>query len=594
MTVAVPAGLATAAAAAAADLQPGKHNNSRKRQAADAEGFTPCRKLLCSALSDTHLLLVAAGDVSNVAFYAVLDSKFGCCLSSGPVGLQQPVPDNGRSSLQLLALPHGSGAQAALLVGSTVFLLHLKLPRADLAGLISRIAVSYSDTSSDQQQTAPPASAAVAPAVSHQSLLTAQQQLNLVDLAAALGDPDSQNDDPAAASSQQHGSCVLREVSVSTAASQLSGQSAADVSLAAAARDLSVVLSKQPIPAADLKQVSQELCAALQQQQQQILCSSGQQSAGRKGRHTQQQAQQHRTAAALWNSTSSSSLLLSQQLLAKGLAALAEAQEWAVLQQLHQQQPLQSLMACPRLLQSLAAAQQYQLLRQVVLAAQDIPVESLVLAMQLVLLQTGEVGPQAVEGDRIRQAAAGVVATAEGAVASGDVAAASAAIGVAHRAAAAVDGFTTRELLLHVLLVQAVDGVEATAALRELSTPAVLQLLKYLTKWVVKYSRQPLSGNQWQVMDPLLLAPSWSQTLDWLTVLLDATFTRLSMLPAAVQLLTQLQHLLQQEVGATSKLVSLKGAGDHLAMGAPLPAAAEAASSEYTLELLDLRVARRH
>jgi hypothetical protein len=40
--------------------------------------------------------------------------------------------------------------------------------------------------------------------------------------------------------------------------------------------------------------------------------------------------------------------------------------------------------------------------------------------------------------------------------------------------------------------------------------------------------------------------------------------------------------------------VALKGMAEHLAAGAPLPAAAEAASSEYTLELLDLRVAPQH
>eukprot|EP00775_Hariotina_reticulata_P007925 gene7925-8121_t len=268
------------------------------------------------------LLRTPAGSSGHIAGLSVSPA--------GHITLQQSILGSGSSSSQLLALPDKSGAQAALLVGSNVFLLHLKLPRGDLAGLISQVAVSHGETGSHQQQEGPPAGADVA-AVPKQSLLTTQQQLNLVGLAAALG----------------------------------------------------------------------------------------------------------------------------------------------------------------------------------------------------------------------------------------------------------TDG-------------GAVDGVEATAALRDLPTPAVLGLLKYLAKWVTKYSRQSLTGSQVQILDPLLSAPSWSQTLDWLTMLLDATFTRLAMHPAAVQVLTQLQHLLQQEVGATSKLVSLKGAGDHLAMGAPLPAAAEAASSAYTLELLDLRVVRRH
>ncbi|WIA09175.1 hypothetical protein OEZ85_008586 [Tetradesmus obliquus] len=74
---------------------------------------------------------------------------------------------------------------------------------------------------------------------------------------------------------------------------------------------------------------------------------------------------------------------------------------------------------------------------------------------------------------------------------------------------------------------------------------------------------------------------------------MDAHLTRLAMLPAAAALLRQMQAALQPELGATSRLGRMKGVVEHMAAGGALPAAAEAANSAYTLELLDLRLAGR-
>jgi hypothetical protein len=182
------------------------------------------------------------------------------------------------------------------------------------------------------------------------------------------------------------------------------------------------------------------------------------------------------------------------------------------------------------------------------------------------------------------------VQQAEAAAAAGHADAAEQLVKAARHAAVAVDGFTSRELLLHALLAVQVDGVEAQAALRVLPTAAVLRLLRYMVKWLHKYGRNNLTAPS---TDPLLLTPSEPQLMEWCKLLLDAQLTKLMMMPAAAPLLQQLQQLLRSQAASTSKLLALKGVTDTWATGAPLPAAAVAANSQYVLELLDLRVKPR-
>jgi hypothetical protein len=291
---------------------------------------------------------------------------------------------------------------------------------------------------------------------------------------------------------------------------------------------------------------------------------------------------------------------VSQQLLAQALSALAEAQQWSLLERLHSLAPLQSLAACADVLPALVAAQQYSSMRSVLLAAQDIPADSVVKSLLQILQppqqqqQPGQAGAaadsneaQQAAAQQVRAAAEAVVQQAEAAAAAGQSEAAAQLVKAARHAATAVDGFTSRELLLHVLLAVQVDSVEAQAALRALPAAAVLRLLRYLVKWLHKFGRNDLSGPS---SDPLLLTPSASQVMEWCKLLLDAQLTKLMMTPVAAPLLQQLQQLLRAEVSATSKLAALKGVTDTWAMGAPLPAAAAAANSQYVLELLDLRV----
>jgi hypothetical protein len=497
-----------------------------------------------AALSEQHVLLVAVHSEagSTRVKYALLDSSYGSCLSSG-VFTAGSGSISGR--LQLLPLPQHPFAPVALLVAGSVWLLPLQLPKADLAGLVASLGIGSTQAH---------AAAAAAAPEGAQLLLTSRQQLNLAALAAAVSNGST--------GSRQHGPSILQQL-------QQAQQPAAVASnaVSAAVQQVQAVLDRQQRPAEQLQGAVSQLCTALQQQAGQAAVS----------------------------------VLVSQQLLAQALSALAEAQEWSLLERLHSLAPLQSLAACADVLPALVAAQQYSSMRSVLLAAQDIPADSVVKSLLHILQppqqqqqQPGQAGAaagsteaQQAAAQQVRAAAEAVVQQAEAAAAAGHSEAAAQLVKAARHAATAVDGFTSRELLLHVLLAVQVDSVEAQAALKALPAAAVLRLLRYLVKWLHKFGRNDLSGPS---SDRLLLTPSASQVVEWCKLLLDAQLTKLMMTPVAAPLLQQLQQLLRAEVTATSKLAALKGVTDTWAMGAPLPAAAVAANSQYVLELLDLRV----
>jgi chemotaxis protein histidine kinase CheA len=499
-----------------------------------------------AALSDQHVLLVAVSSdaAGTKVHYALLDSTYGTCLSTGSFTVGSGSL-SGR--LQLLPLSQHPFAPVALLVAGSVWLLPLQLPKANLAGLVANLGLGSAQAHA--------AAAAAAPEGTQLSL-TARHQLNLSAIAAAVSTRGS----PAGV--QQQGPCVLQQLKAPAPAASAA---AAGSAVTAAVQQVQQVLDKQKQPAQELESAVTQLCESLQQQQQQ---------------------------------EGPTSVLVSQQLLARALTALCEAQQWSLLERLHSLAPLQSLAACADLVPSLAAAQQYSSMRAVLLSAQEVPAEAVVRAVQQVLQQQaaqqqGAEGPseaQQASGQQIRAAAEAVVQQAEAAAAAGHADAAEQLVKAARHAAVAVDGFTSRELLLHVLLAVQVDGVEAQAALRVLPTAAVLRLLRYMVKWLHKYGRNNLTAPS---TDPLLLTPAEPQLIEWCKLLLDAQLTKLMMMPAAAPLLQQLQHLLRSQAAATSKLLALKGVTDTWATGAPLPAAAVAANSQYVLELLDLRVKPR-
>jgi hypothetical protein len=326
--------------------------------------------LCCAvALSDTHvLLLTPPANAGEPASAVVLDARYGSCLASLPLQLPGGTAGNDAAgTVQLLPLPPGAGATAALLAAGGVYLLHIPLPRADLAGLIGRLGLHAAD----------------APGAPGGTAVTCGQQVDLGALAAAVvaGGGGSSSGGGGGGAAVAVLDCQLLPVPTGTPGVRPLPPGASAVR--AAAEALAAVLAVQPPALEQLKSCVQELCTALQQQQQQHRKQqpslAGSAAAGvqqqsltpgsRKSRQqqaaaqaatqangddgvtgvaAQQQQQQHALLPL-------SGLQLSQHLLARALGALADAKAWPLLEQLHALQPLQSLGPCPGLLPALAA-----------------------------------------------------------------------------------------------------------------------------------------------------------------------------------------------------------------------------------------------
>lgn len=73
-------------------------------------------------------------------------------------------------------------------------------------------------------------------------------------------------------------------------------------------------------------------------------------------------------------------------------------------------------------------------------------------------------------------------------------------------------------------------------------------------------------------------------------MVIDAHLTRLLMARTPLPALEQLEATLGAAVEGARRLALLKGALEHVAARAPLPAAHMAVATQYTAEVLDLRV----
>lgn len=85
------------------------------------------------------------------------------------------------------------------------------------------------------------------------------------------------------------------------------------------------------------------------------------------------------------------------------------------------------------------------------------------------------------------------------------------ALALAQCAAAAVDGWSYRETLLHPLAAMPLDSVRLQGALRGLSGDEVEALLAYLCKWVAKYGRSVGELAATAVLPQELLFPTQAQ-----------------------------------------------------------------------------------
>ncbi|MEW5309770.1 MAG: hypothetical protein WDW38_001630 [Sanguina aurantia] len=568
-------------------LRPHSVGKKRKEQSAAA---TPAAKptpgsaptFLCCAVDASQLLVldlsVAASEGSN---YALVDTQFGCPLSSGQLPsvsdalqsqrniLHTSSPASTATPSHSLTLQQGSStpdrAQILLQLGGVVLQLDVPVGRADLMSMIGRLSTASLQAASAKAKS-PLAAQNVFLQVNLTPVLAACATAAGSSSAAPSAASDPAPDDSAAAqrAAEDDGCDVLHTVQDGLLhASQPHSK----------AVELLLQMRQVPLPPTPAELLEKVL----------LLFT-------RSGTHP---------AAAL-----NMAPALTTQLLSAFLTTAVEAEAWPQLTSLMQVlRPEEGgaktlrlrLPTCPGLLPALAAAGRYELLQLAAAQLVEVSSSDLVSALATLLSPAGATIVQLRKANyqRLRGQASKVL---DKAAAPGPSEHQELDIVNARAAAAAIDGFTASEVTLHALVALHVDGIEAQAAARAcLSNAQVDAFLSYLSKWVDKYTdamcdAAPAFGTQPHLLPEALLFPRFTQVLDWVKAIVDGHLARLLMTRSPLPHINKLQSTLSLQVKCTEQLSLLRGVMDHMMARAPLPRAHVAAAQQYTVEVLDLSI----
>lgn len=166
-------------------------------------------------------------------------------------------------------------------------------------------------------------------------------------------------------------------------------------------------------------------------------------------------------------------------------------------------------------------------------------------------------------------------------------------LGAAVAFAAAVDGFIGWEVCLHDLVSAGQDEAVIAAVLRELDTVETMRLLRYLHKWLDRYSRKlahiPFPPSCKGLPHKV---PSLGQVLQWTSALFDVQYTRVVMTSDFFPELSALRALIEPLVAVGAKFSPLAGLIEHIRANGPLPVRKRDTNrdgaSDYVIEFLDL------
>ncbi|GLC35957.1 hypothetical protein PLESTB_000523300 [Pleodorina starrii] len=560
---------ASTSASTAAAAPPPATASGRKRKNADAAATGGVRpRVLCAAVDDRQFVVLdleSAAAQSQVCF-SLHDAQFGCPLSSGSLDLDAPLLNLDAAQCAVVA----AGPEATIVrLGKAVHALHIRTQPVSLLSMVARLSVSATSAAAAAASAgtqAKPGSAGIGGSGVAKALVTLPAPVALDQGLLSAQAPDA----------------------TAATGSSVAADDAQDVVL-------------EPVPAAAVTR-PEDICNSLIEQlsaaaaaaapsppPQSLLDSAVSYIAGRR---------QHGMA-------------VPPQLLALTARGLAAAKQWSQLGTLLQHVPQAGLCGCSEVMVAVAAAQQYQLLSRLATCLDEVEPAALVTALQQLLAPSTSSNLAARQQyyRALRESAAKRVAEAEQAVAAaaaaarggadrpaarsdgGGAAAAGGALALAQCAAAAVDGFSYREVLLHPVLAIPADAPAVQVALRRLSAPAADALLAYLAKWVIKYTGGAIGDMAAYVALPQeLLFPYYHQVLEWTRMTMDSHLARLLMARAPLPALESLQAALTSAVEGSKRLIMLRGALEHVNTAAPLPAAHIAVATQYTAEVLDLRV----
>ncbi|KXZ56405.1 hypothetical protein GPECTOR_1g360 [Gonium pectorale] len=522
--------------------------SARKRKTAGtADGGAAAAtrpRVLCAAVDEGQFIVLdleSAAAASQVC-YSLHDAQFGCPLASGAVELDAPLLSLEPAQCAVVA----AGPEATVLrLGGAVHVLTVRTQPVSLLSLVARLSVSAAATAGS--------GTGAASKVKRKPVAAAVGGRNVAAALVALPPP------------------------VSFDASLLSGDGGGGAAAAAGDDMTDAVL--QSVPAAAISR-QEDICNSLVDQLSAVQPPAAPPAALLE------------TAVSYIAGRRQHAMGVPPQLLSLTARGLAAAAQWQQLGTLLSYVPQGGLYGCSDVLVAAAAAQQYDMLPRLAVCLDEVDPGPLVTALQLLLAPTTQsnLAARRQHYASLRASAEARVAEAEAASAAGGDPAGG-ALALAQCAAAAVDGFSFREALLHPLLAIPTDSPAVQVALRRLGGPAADALLGYLAKWLDKYTGGALGELVAGVVLPQeLLFPYYHQVLEWTRMTIDSHLTRLLMARGPMPALEAIEAALARAVEGTRRLVTLRGALEHIQAAAPLPSAHIAVATQYTAEVLDLRV----
>ena len=154
-------------------------------------------------------------------------------------------------------------------------------------------------------------------------------------------------------------------------------------------------------------------------------------------------------------------------------------------------------------------------------------------------------------------------------------------------AAAAVDGFSSRQITCHALACLSADSVTIIAALRRTHSHSLTYLFKYFIQWAKNLTTfDVFSGGTVEKKGVSITCPTYSATIRWLSMILDAANLRAAHIPGGSEIFSGAQYEIASQMQSIKGLAGVQGLLSHIRSGAPLQDANKA--NGLSMECLSL------
>eukprot|EP00798_Chlamydomonas_sp_ICE-L_P011494 gene11494-34211_t len=561
--------------------QPAAHTPRKKAGRDDHD--VECTSVFGCAPVDGTQFIVASMDVSlSTLTYALHDQQFGCTVSQGSVLLESGSPNSGEDKQFEIIADSETAGQFLVVLNGAVMVVKLEAEPATLLSLLGRLKLgsSYQASIGDSLATMPYATSTVflsvakvyqdGGAAAGKGAQAGGYSMNALDRVIVRGP----NEEKVAKNAEKAARKLLTQLLAASAALPVKVPGLDALLRQAVAH---VKLSTERETALPVKVLGLE--ALLRQAVAQVKCSTDWETALPIRVFGLDALLKQAVAHVKLNTERGDKYLPPMVLLSTCVSLLCEEKMWDDVGELLKLLPDSSLVGCEDLLPAIALAQQFGPPPAMLDATNDptLPPPNIAARKQLYESLRAQAETLIKRGNFVDPKRASLEEL-------------STTVAQAKCAAAVVDGFSYSEVLLHSVLASPVDSVEIQACVKPLGNAQVDRLLCYLSKWVDKYTTALGDGAAHVAVPVDLLFPTLLQVTNWIKSTVDAHLGRLLMASTPCPHLELISNRLGVQVPACEKLVALKGATDHVRSQAPLPAAHIAAATQYTVEVIDLRL----